>query len=80
VIRIDDSNIPADIPSPPPSQFSSTSPMYLGDIDVMMKNLADKVPFLDSETMYLSELSAQKRIFTIILVLGCMMVIFVGLI
>lgn len=72
MVTISNNSIPATIPSPPP--------VLLNDIDDMMKRLADDLPYIGSEAVYLSELSAQTRIYTVILVLGFMMLIFSALI
>ena len=57
--------------APPPPK-----PVYFGDIDVVLQKLADNVPIVDTERIYLWELDAQRRIYMGLIGLGLTMVAF----
>lgn len=57
--------------APPPPK-----PIYFGDIDDVLRKVAENVPFVDTERIYLWELDTQGKVYLAIIALSIIMVIF----
>lgn len=57
--------------APPPPK-----PVYFGDIDMVLQKLADNIPIVDTERIYLWELDTQRRVYMGLMGLGLTMVAF----
>jgi hypothetical protein len=57
--------------APPPPK-----PVYFGDIDEVLRKVAENVPFVDTERIYLWELETQGKVYMAIIVLSLIMVVF----
>lgn len=49
--------------------------LYIDDLDRLMRRVTEGLPMLDSEELYLSELSIQGKIFMACMVSGILMLI-----
>lgn len=51
-------------------------PVYLGDIESLMSQVASQVPVMNQETLLMAEIDIQSRVYGAIMVIGLMMMAF----
>lgn len=55
-------------------------PVYLGDIESLMSQVASQVPLMNNETLLMSEIDTQNKVYGMITLIGLMMMAFAFLI